>query len=129
MIARAARVYIVAMIAAGAAVLGYGFWDWHTDDWGRYAFLLGVSALASGMKVTLSAGSGTMSMNFLFILIGIESLSLGETLVMGSVGILIQRFFLANRRPSVVQSVFNVASMACSIGASFAAYHLGMRVG
>jgi putative nucleotidyltransferase with HDIG domain len=126
---RLARLYIFLMVCAGAAVLGYGLWTWRADDWGRYLFFLSISALASGMKVTLSAGSGTMSMNFLFILIGIESLSLGETLVMGSVGILIQRFFLANRRPSAVQSAFNVASMACSIGAAFAAYRMGMRVG
>jgi putative nucleotidyltransferase with HDIG domain len=126
---RLAQIYIFSMVCAGTAVLGYGLWKWEADDWGRYLFFLCISALASGMKVTLSAGSGTMSMNFLFILIGIESLSLGETLVMGSVGILIQRFFLANRRPSAVQSAFNVASMACSIGAAYAAYHMGMRVG
>src|SRR6266403_3010371 len=126
---RLAKIYIFLMACAGAAVLGYGLWNWQADDWARYLFFLCISALASGMKVTLSAGSGTMSMNFLFILIGIESLSLGETLVMGSVGILIQRFFLANRRPSAVQSAFNVASMACSIGVSYAAYHAAMRVG
>jgi putative nucleotidyltransferase with HDIG domain len=126
---RLAQLYISLMICAGTAVLSYGLWTWKADDWGRYVFFLCISALASGMKVTLSAGSGTMSMNFLFILIGIESLSLGETLVMGSVGILIQRFFLANRRPSAIQSLFNVASMACSVGASYAAYHMGMRMG
>src|SRR5947207_9130368 len=126
MIARAARVYIVAMIAAGAAVLGYGFWDWHTDDWGRYAFLLGVSALASGMKVTVSAGAGTMSMNFLFILIGVQSLSLGETLLMGVVGILVQRLLRANQKPSAVQAAFNVTSVACSVGAAFAVYQTGL---
>jgi putative nucleotidyltransferase with HDIG domain len=124
-----ARAYIVAVITAGAAVLGYGFWDWHTADWARYAFLLGVSGFASGMKVTLSAGAGTMSMNFLFILIGVQSLSLGETLLMGVVGILVQRCLRANNRPSTVQALFNVASIACSIGSAFAMYRLGLRLG
>src|ERR1700681_1412905 len=119
---RLAHLYIFLMVCAGTAMLSYGLWKWQADDWGRYLFFLGISALASGMKVTLSAGSGTMSMNFLFILVGIESLSWGGTLVMGGVGILIQRFFLAKRPPSAVQSVFNVASMACSIGAAYAAY-------
>jgi putative nucleotidyltransferase with HDIG domain len=126
---RLARVYIIAMIAAGAAVLGYGFWNWHTADWARYAFLLGVSAFASGMKVTLSAGAGTMSMNFLFILIGIQSLSLGETLLMGVIGILVQRLLRANHKPSLVQAVFNVASIAGSIGAAFAVYQAGLKFG
>jgi putative nucleotidyltransferase with HDIG domain len=126
---RLAQVYIFLVSCAGTAVLGYGLGSWHSDDWGRSVFFLCISALASGMKVTLSAGSGTMSMNFLFILIGIESLSLGETLLMGGVGILIQRFFLANRRPNWIQSVFNVASMACSIAAAYAVFHTGMRLG
>src|SRR5665213_902998 len=129
MTSRGARVYIVAMVAAGAAVLGYGFWNWHTADWARYAFLLGVSGLASGMKVTLSAGAGTMSMNFLFILIGVQSLSLGETLLMGVAGILLQRCLRANNKPSIVQAVFNVASIACSIGAAFAVYRTGLKFG
>ncbi len=126
---RLAKIYIFLMACAGAAVLGYGLWNWQADDWARYLFYLCISALASGMKVTLSAGSGTMSMNFLFIMIGIDSLSLGETLVMGCAGILIQRFYLAHRRPSAVQSLFNVASMACSIGAAYAGYHAGLRAG
>jgi putative nucleotidyltransferase with HDIG domain len=124
-----ARVYIFATVAAGAAVLGYGFWNWHTADWARYAFLLGVAGLASGMKVTLSAGAGTMSMNFLFILVGVQSLSLGETLLMGVVGILVQRFVRAKHKPTAVQVVFNVASIACSIGAAFATYQTGLKFG
>jgi putative nucleotidyltransferase with HDIG domain len=126
---RLARLYIFLMICAGAAVLGNGLWNWQSADSARYLFFFCISAFASGMKVTLSAGSGTMSMNFLFILIGIESLSMGETLLMGCVGILIQRFFFANRRPSAIQSLFNVASVACSIGAAHLVYHGGLRVG
>jgi putative nucleotidyltransferase with HDIG domain len=129
MTSRGAQVYLAAIIAAGAAVLGYGFWDWHTADWARYAFLLGVSGFASGMKVTLSAGAGTMSMNFLFILIGIQSLSLGETLLLGVVGILVQRILRANSKPTAIQVVFNVASIACSIGSAFGVYQLGLRLG
>ena len=129
MTSRGAGVYIAAVAAAGAAVLGYGLWNWHTTDWARYAFLLGVSILASGMKVTLSAGAGTMSMNFLFILIGVQSLSLGETLLMGVAGILVQRFVRANQKPTVVQAMFNVASIACSIGSAVAVYRLGLRLG
>lgn len=129
MTSRGAQVYLAAIIAAGTAVLGYGLWDWHTADWARYAFLLGVSAFASGMKVTLSAGAGTMSMNFLFILIGIQSLGLGETLLMGVIGILVQRLLRANHKPTTIQVVFNVASIACSVGSAFAVYHFGLGFG
>lgn len=124
---RLAQAYILLVTLGGAAVLGYGLWNWHSHEWGRFLFYLAISAIASGMKVTLSAGSGTMSMNFLFILIGIGTLSLGETLMMGCGGILFQRFFLAKRPPRVIQSIFNVASIACSIGASYFAYHAGLQ--
>jgi putative nucleotidyltransferase with HDIG domain len=124
-----AKAYILSMGIAGAAVLGYGLWNWHSADWARYLFYLALSAVASGLKVTLSAGAGTMSLNFLFILIGIESLSLGETLVIGCLGILIQRFFHAHERPTAVQVAFNVASIALATAAAFAAYRAGLRIG
>jgi putative nucleotidyltransferase with HDIG domain len=117
------------MAGAGSAVLGYGLWNWRSEDWTRYLFYLCISAIASGMKVSLSAGSSSMSLNYLFILIGIESLSLGETLVMGSVGMLIQRFYLAKQKPSVIQSIFNISSMACSIAAGYGVYHAALRAG
>ncbi len=122
-----ARTYIYSVALAGALVLGYGFWNWHTADWARYLFLLGVSLLASGMKVTLSAGAATMSMNFLFFLVGVQSLSLGETLSMGALGMLVQRIVRANHRPTPVQLIFNVASISCSIGAAYGVYHYGLQ--
>lgn len=125
---RLARAYIVLIAATGVAILAYGVRTWTTDDLARYLFYLAISTLASGMKVTVSAGAGTMSMNFLFILLGVELLSLGETLLMGCVGILVQRFFHANHRPSPVQVVFNVAAMAVSIGAAYGAYQGGLWV-
>ncbi|MFB3778184.1 MAG: HD domain-containing phosphohydrolase [Bryobacteraceae bacterium] len=124
-----ARAYIVSVTAAGATVLGYGLWSWHSTDWARYLFLLAVSILAPGMKVSLSGGAGTLSLNFLLILIGIGSLSLGETLAMGSAGILVERFYHASHRPGAFQTVFNVAGMALSVGTAYGAYHAALRFG
>jgi putative nucleotidyltransferase with HDIG domain len=110
---------------AGSAFLGNGLLHWSTLDWTRYLSYCTIALLASGMKVTLPAVSGTMSMNFLFVLIGISELSLAETLAMGCLGILVQSVFHVKNRLRVVQVVFNVASMACSIQASYAIYHAG----
>ena len=84
-------------------------------DWTRYLSYCVIALLASGMKVTLPAVSGTMSMNFLFVLIGISELSLPETLVMGCLGMLVQSVFQVKNRLRAVQVIFNVASVACSI--------------
>jgi putative nucleotidyltransferase with HDIG domain len=75
------------------------------------------------MKVTLPAISATMSLNMLFVLIGISEFSLAETLTMGCLGILVQSVFHAKNRPRAVQIFFNVASMACSIEISYGVYH------
>ena len=120
---RTATIYIGLVILAGVAVLNHGLWSWSTPDWTRYLSYCVIALLASGMKVTLPAVSGTMSMNFLFVLIGISEFSLAETLVMGCLGILVQSVFLVKNRLRAVQVAFNVASMACSIEASYDVYH------
>ena len=90
MITLRSRVYIGFVIAAGAVSLGHALWNWHTQDWTRYLFYCAIALLASGLKVSLPAVNGTMSMNFLFVLIGVRELSLGETLVMVCLGMLAQ---------------------------------------
>src|SRR5271155_2239433 len=120
---RQAAAYIGAVIATGAAILGWGLWDWHTGDWTRYLSYCAIALIASGMKVTLPAVRGTMSMNFLFVLIGIAELSRAETLAMGCLGMLVQCVFHAKERAKVVQVSFSVASMAGSIAAAYAVYH------
>jgi putative nucleotidyltransferase with HDIG domain len=124
-----ARAYIAGVIAAGAIVLAYGIWTWHTESWARYLIFYAAAIAASRMKVTLPAGAGTLSLNFVFILIGLASLSLGETLVMGSSAILAQRLFHAQRRPTTEQLLFNSASMACSIGLAYYASRVGLGTG
>src|SRR5256884_4083580 len=50
-----------------------------------------LALLASGMKVSLPGVHGTMSVIFLFILIGVRELTLAQTLLMGVLGTVIQR--------------------------------------
>src|SRR5580658_3234387 len=120
---RRATVYIATIVFAGTIILNHGLWNWTTHDWPRYISYCAIALLASGMKVTLPGVTGTMSMNFLFVLIGIAELSRAETLAMGCLGMLVQCVFLAKDRAKPVQVSFSVASMACSITAAYAVYH------
>ena len=63
---------------------------WHSDDLMRFFANLAVCLLVSGLKVNLPGIKGTMSVNFLFILIGVSQMSLGETMVLGCAGTLVQ---------------------------------------
>jgi putative nucleotidyltransferase with HDIG domain len=126
---RRASIYIALIVLAGSLVLGHGLAHWTSHDWPRYLSYYAIALLASGMKVTLPSVSGTMSMNFLFVLIGIAEFSLSETLVMGCFGILVQSVFHAKNRLRAVQVIFNVASMACSIQISYGVYHASFLQG
>jgi putative nucleotidyltransferase with HDIG domain len=126
---RRATIYIALIFLAGSVILSHGLLNWTSHDWPRYLSYYAIALLASGMKVTLPSVSGTMSMNFLFVLIGIAEFSLSETLVMGCFGILVQSVFHAKNRLRAVQVIFNVASMACSIQISYDVYHASFLQG
>ena len=75
----------------------------------RFACYLAVAMLASGLKVQLPGIDGTMSVNFLFILLGVLELSLPETLVIGCTASLVQSVWQARKRLDPVKVLFNVA--------------------
>src|SRR5262249_6758052 len=76
---------------------------------------LSLALLTSGWKVSLPSFRGTMSANFLYVLIGIVELSLAETLVIGCASVLLQYIWKARSRVRLVNSVFNVTSIAIAI--------------
>ncbi|MBZ5601226.1 MAG: HD domain-containing protein [Acidobacteriia bacterium] len=123
MSSRRANLYIGLVICAGAAILAHGLWNWTGGDFRKYLTYSVIALIASGMKISLPSVKGTMSMSFLFVLIGIATFSLGETLVMGCLGIVVQTVFLAKSRPQPVRVAFNVASMACAIQVAYSVHH------
>src|SRR3989442_13968316 len=64
----------------------------------------------------------TISVNFLFILVGPPWFNLSETLLMARVATIVQCFWHAQVRPKPVQVLFNVANMATAIGVSHFCY-------
>ena len=78
--------------------------------------------VASGSKVKLLYSS-SMSMSFLFVLIGISEFSTSETLLIGFLGALVQSTFHTKDRPQLVKVAFSVATLACSIQAAEAIHH------
>lgn len=121
--------YIGLVVAAGLVILIHGLKIWDPQDWVRYLAYCAIALIASGMKVKLPGITGTMSMSFLFVLIGVSELGLPRTLVMGCLGMLVQCLFHAKVRPKPVQVVFSVASMACSIEACYYVYRLVSQTG
>src|SRR5665811_934585 len=98
-----ARLYISIWIAIGAAFLAATVHPWQAGDIARFCFYLILQSLASGMKVNLPGVPGTISVCFLFSLIGIAEMTLGETAVIGAMGVLIQCLWRIKEKPGAAQ--------------------------
>lgn len=120
-----ARFLIFTICLAGLATVIYGGFVWKIDDPAKAAAYLLTALLASRLKVELPEITGTISVNFLFILMGIAELSFSETLVLGCSAILVQCFLTKRRWPRIEQVLFNVSSAAVAIWAAYYTYQIG----
>lgn len=119
-----AKLYIGLVIALGFSLLtGCLLFQAQFPDLPRYFSYLLLAVFASTLKVRLPGLTGTMSVNFLFILIGIADLTLAETLAMGCAATVIQCVWRAKRRPRLVQAMFNIAALILSIGVAYQVSH------
>jgi len=92
-------------------------------DLGAYVCYFALALLTSSMKVRLPGITGTISVNFLFVLIAIAAFSYAETLTLASVACIVQCIWKAKRRPKWFQVSFNVATLAISSGIAYRAAH------
>ena len=118
------KAFVGATVSVGMVVLGYAFWHWQSPDLMRFSCYLAVALLASGLKVQLPGIDGTMSVNFLFILLGVLELNLPETLAIGCAATLVQSIWQARNRLDPVKVLFNVAGMMANASClTYLTYH------
>ena len=124
-----AKIYIALIITLGFALLaGCLVFRAEFPDLPRYFSYLLLAVLASTMKVRLPGITGTLSVNFLFILIGIADFTLAETMTMGCLAIATQCLWRTKSTPRLVQVAFNVAALAVSIAAAYQVSHYAMAL-
>src|SRR6202451_3069947 len=117
-----ARVFIAAMaVAAGGCLIAASFHSHPSDPVKFFCYLL-AALLASSLKVSLPGIEGTLSVNFLFTLLGILELSLPETLLIGVGSTLVQFYWKPARRVKLVQLVFNLSQVMVSSAVAYGAY-------
>ena len=118
------KAFVGITASIGVVVLGFALSHWQSPDPMRFFCYLAVAVLASGLKVQLPGIDGTMSVNFLFILLGVLELSLPETLVIGCTATLVQSVWQARKRLDPVKVLFNVAGMMANASAlTYLTYH------
>ncbi len=94
---RKATSFYWAVCAAGLAALAVGAWYFAISDLSRFLVYLLVAAFASRLKINIPEINGTVSVNFIFILIGIAELNYSETLIIGCTAILTQSLVFGER--------------------------------
>jgi diguanylate cyclase (GGDEF)-like protein/putative nucleotidyltransferase with HDIG domain len=116
-----AKLYISLVVIAGMATLIYGGIHPDSKNIAEFICYLGIAVLASRLKVTLPGITGTLSVNFLFILVGVLELSFAETLILGAVSMLAQCLY--PERPRAIQVTFNVCAGSVSTALAYIVYH------
>jgi diguanylate cyclase (GGDEF)-like protein/putative nucleotidyltransferase with HDIG domain len=116
-----AKLFISLIVMGGLGTLAYGAIHQSSRNIAEFICYVGIAVLASRLKVNLPGITGTLSVNFLFILIGVLELSFTETLILGAISMLAQSLF--PERPRALQVAFNVCAGALSTAAAYIVYH------
>lgn len=113
-------VFIAFTITAGICLIGYSFGlELQVSASAPYLLALVLALLASMLKVRLPGITGTISLNFLFVLASTALFTFAETVLLAAGAGLIQCLWRARKRPQLIQISFNVATLAISSGAAY----------
>ncbi len=123
-ISAAPRFFITLVVVCGTAALTFSVWHVKSEDPLKFVCYLVIALAASRLKVNLPGITGTMSVNFLFLLLGVLELSLSETMAMGCAAVVVQCFDVD--RPNPIQVAFNVCSTALAVAVTFASYRYSL---
>src|SRR6266404_1577968 len=123
-IGAAPRFFITVVVLCGTSVLTYSILHGRSENPLKFFCYLVIALAASRLKVNLPGITGTMSVNFLFLLLGVLELSLAETMALGCAAVVVQCF--DRDRPIPSQVAFNVSSAALAIAVTFASYHYSL---
>ena len=118
-----AKIYIALIAAVAIAALTVAAYQWKPENLGRFFLFFSLAMVASAMKIRLPGLKTTISLNFVFILIGIALFSFGETVLIGLGGALVQSLWRPLQRPKPVQIFFNGACLTVCTAAAFWASH------
>ena len=118
-----AKLYVTAVLVLGFSVLTMNFAEWRLVDPVRFSAFLFFGCAASILKVAAPAMAGKMSVNFIFVLIGLTEFPLPETLLLGCASVLIECIWRAGSRTTLLEVYFSIANTAVAIACGSAVLH------
>jgi len=120
---RAAITYIGAVGAAGVLLLGWSILHWDTAGWIELLTFLVIAVPVSVLKIRLPGVTGTVSLNFVLLLLAMAELNLPQVVFVAGVSAVVQSIWGSDYRPAPVQVVFNTAVLITSSGLAYGAFH------
>src|SRR5260370_42624015 len=112
---RHANIFIAAMVVLGFAEFLTVAVDWHSSSLKKFFCYLLITVAGSLLKVKLPAVTGTMSLNFLFVLVAITELTVPDALFIGCIATLIQSLWRTRSNPRLLQVVFNIMTITVAV--------------
>ncbi|HTW62496.1 MAG TPA: HD domain-containing phosphohydrolase [Terracidiphilus sp.] len=119
---------LVCLVVAGAAASLYSASGHPSREWVHFTVYLLAILLSSGMKVALPRTESTMSVNFPFILLGILEMSPLQAVILAVSSVIAQCRFRVIKPFTLVQILFNVASVTTATVLACFAYAECLRL-
>lgn len=123
-----AKAYITMIALVAVAVLTVVASRWNPENFLLFLLFFAVAMLGSAMKIRLPGFKTTISINFVFVLVGIALFSFSETVLIGLGGALVQSLCKTQSRPKPVQVLFNASCLTVCTAAAFWTSHAAPMV-
>ncbi len=119
-----AKLYVAGLSALALGCFAAGFSHWESTDPIKFVCYLALAIAASFLKIKLPGVNGTMSVNFLFILLGVLELSFGETLLLGVAEVFVQSRWGSSKNLKPVHVIFNASQFSVGTAVAWSVYRL-----
>ncbi|HET9364981.1 MAG TPA: HD domain-containing phosphohydrolase, partial [Candidatus Angelobacter sp.] len=106
----------------GVVCMLLGLFPWHSSHSLLFPSYLLLTIVASALKTVLPGSEGTVSVNFVFFLVGICNMTISETLTLVAIATVVQCFWRAKKRLSFIHFAFNLSQLTLAIIASYWTY-------
>lgn len=110
---RIAKAYIALIIGSGAMVLFLAAGSWSTISLRQFAIFLGLAAISSAMKIRIPGIEGTMSPNFVFVVLSMAVCGFSEVVAITLCAAMVQSLWTA-KQLRLVQVAFSAAALVLS---------------
>jgi len=118
-----ARLYIALILASGIFGVVAQLTHFHSEHPVQFWCYFLVTILTSGLKIRLPMVFATLSVNFLFILVGVVEFSLPEAILLGVAGTIVQCLWRPRSRPKAIRIAFSTCSIAMAVMAAHTVFH------